>query len=606
MHPHRAAARRREAIWIGGLGVALAATTASMGTLPTTLLDFFGPGTQPTEINEYMLGGIECSSCHGGFNSVQEPFRPWAASMMGQAARDPVFHAALAVAESDAAFSGDLCLRCHAPSGWIEGRSVPTNGSALTGTDLQGVTCHTCHRMVDPVYVKGQSPPDDVKILAGLSSLPTSPHSGHYIIDPNDRRRAPFDLGTFSFHQWRVSPFHQSSTMCATCHDVSNPVYTRQPDGTYALNALNEPHPTGDVYDQFPVERTYSEWSRSAFAVAPVNMGGRFGGNKLEVSTCQDCHMPDATGKACSFGVTRNDLPVHHFNGGNTWVLQAVRNLYPDGDTFLSAASVSASVARAVDMLKRASDLSLSADSQTLTARIVNESGHKLPSGYPEGRRMWINVRFFDASGQLIVERGAYDSNTGTLSTSDTKVYEAKLGLDAAVSAVTGVPAGESFHFVLNNVWLKDNRIPPRGFTNAGFAAVQAAPVAHVYADGQHWDDTTYAIPPGARRADVRVYYQTTSREYIEFLRDKGGQAGQTAYDQWVLLGRSAPTEMDLGTIQLCDADCNRDGLLNLADFGCFQTKFALNDPAADCNRDGLLNLADFGCFQAKFAVGCP
>jgi hypothetical protein len=55
-----------------------------------------------------------------------------------------------------------------------------------------------------------------------------------------------------------------------------------------------------------------------------------------------------------------------------------------------------------------------------------------------------------------------------------------------------------------------------------------------------------------------------------------------------------------------CYADCNGDGVLGLADFGCFQTKFALGDPYADCNGDGVLGLADFGCFQTKFALGCP
>lgn len=55
-----------------------------------------------------------------------------------------------------------------------------------------------------------------------------------------------------------------------------------------------------------------------------------------------------------------------------------------------------------------------------------------------------------------------------------------------------------------------------------------------------------------------------------------------------------------------CYADCNGDSLLSLADFGCFQTKFALGDPYADCNQDGGLDLADFGCFQSGFAIGCP
>ena len=55
-----------------------------------------------------------------------------------------------------------------------------------------------------------------------------------------------------------------------------------------------------------------------------------------------------------------------------------------------------------------------------------------------------------------------------------------------------------------------------------------------------------------------------------------------------------------------CYADCNADGTLNLSDFGCYQTKFALGDPEADCNEDGILNLSDFGCFQTRYALGCP
>jgi hypothetical protein len=55
-----------------------------------------------------------------------------------------------------------------------------------------------------------------------------------------------------------------------------------------------------------------------------------------------------------------------------------------------------------------------------------------------------------------------------------------------------------------------------------------------------------------------------------------------------------------------CYPDCNNDTILNLADFGCFQTKFALGDLYADCNGDSILNLSDFGCFQTKFALGCP
>ena len=55
-----------------------------------------------------------------------------------------------------------------------------------------------------------------------------------------------------------------------------------------------------------------------------------------------------------------------------------------------------------------------------------------------------------------------------------------------------------------------------------------------------------------------------------------------------------------------CYPDCNTDGALTVADFGCFQTKFVIGDPYADCNGDGVRTVADFGCFQTRFVVGCP
>jgi hypothetical protein len=58
-------------------------------------------------------------------------------------------------------------------------------------------------------------------------------------------------------------------------------------------------------------------------------------------------------------------------------------------------------------------------------------------------------------------------------------------------------------------------------------------------------------------------------------------------------------------TLTICYPDCNCDGQLNLADFGCFQVKFIFADLYADCNGDGIVNLADFGCFQVRYGLGC-
>lgn len=601
------------------IGGALAGIVAlAPAQAPTTLDDFFMPGTQPGGLSVAVQSWSQCNQCHGGYDFVHEPHRPWISSPMGQTARDPLFAAAMTIANQDASFAGDLCLRCHTPGGWLAGRSTPTDGSALLAIDMEGVNCNFCHRMVDPWQSTPINPSEDLAILANLAHMPVNPHSGQFVMDPQDRRRGPFDLDNFNSHAWRQSSFYADSSYCATCHDVSNPAFSRQPDGTYALNALGTPHPTQSKYDMFPVERTYSEWEQSAFAQGPINMGGRFGGNLAAVSSCQDCHMPDGTGRGCnrSSRPIRSNLPKHEFNGGNTWIVPAVRLLYPDSVTGLDAASVSASVDRAVQMLQAASDLELWQDGSLLYARVINQGGHKLPTGYPEGRRVWVNVRFFDQGGAMIDERGAYDDATATLDTSNTIVYEAKIGVDEAISAATGIPVGPSFHFAVNNVWYKDNRIPPRGFTNAGFESVQAAPVAHDYEDGQYWDDSAHPIPSGATRAEVRVFYQLASKEYIEFLRDENrtDNTGQVLHDVWVATGRSAPVLMDFASITLAaSGGCNLAdlvppfGVLDLADINAFIMGFIAQDPIADLAPPfGVLDLGDINAFIADFMSGCP
>ena len=52
------------------------------------------------------------------------------------------------VANDDRPNLTDLCLRCHAPMAWLNGRSEPGDGSQLIPEDLESVTCDICHRMV--------------------------------------------------------------------------------------------------------------------------------------------------------------------------------------------------------------------------------------------------------------------------------------------------------------------------------------------------------------------------------------------------------------------------------------------------------------------------
>jgi PKD repeat protein len=524
------------------------------------------PGSQPGQ-----SGNIEhpdkCDNCHGGYNPDTEPAFNWRGSMMAQAARDPLFYACLAIANQDAPESGDLCIRCHSPDGWLMGRSVPTDGSALNNNDREGVQCDFCHKTVKPTalgvnpypgdqFYTGNTYPDDQNYLATLSTIPPTSANGMYIADSDNAKRGPF-VDAAARHQMYYSPFHKEAALCGTCHDVSNPAFSKQPDGEYMPNDFDTPAPDFNPYELFPIERTYSEWFNSEYNTPSGVYAPQFGGNKQYVSTCQDCHMRDVSGFGCNKkgAPQRDDLPLHDMTGGNTFIPELVKTLYPDE---IDQAALDAGVQRAHDMLTRATSMLLTVDEPVpgegylASVRIYNETGHKLPSGYPEGRRIWLNVVAYDAGGTPIQEYGAYNAATGELS-HDTKIYEIKPGLSDALASILQLDPGPSFHFAVNNKIFSDNRIPPRGFTNANFEMIQSPPINYSYADGQYWDDTEFSIPAAATQVVATLNYQTTTREYVEFLRDENqtNDWGNVLYDLWVANGKAAPVAMNSASFNI-------------------------------------------------------
>ena len=259
--------------------------------------------------------------------------------------------------------------------------------------------------------------------------------------------------------------------------------------------------------------------------------------------------MRDVTGYGCNTNLNagvplRSDLPLHDMTGGSTWLPLLLTNLYP-GE--VNSAAVQAGVARATQLLGNAADLAVGLSGSQFKVSVTNNTGHKLPTGYPEGRRIWLNVKFYNAATNLLGESGAYNPATGVLShDAQVKIYEVHPGLETNLANALGLPPGPSLHFVLNNRIYEDNRIPPRGFTNAAYEAFGGAPVGHSYADGQYWDDTLYSLPAGTVRAEARLYYQSTSKEFVEFLRDENvtNTKGQELYSLWSTNGKCPPTLM--------------------------------------------------------------
>jgi hypothetical protein len=246
--------------------------------------------------------------------------------------------------------------------------------------------------------------------------------------------------------------------------------------------------------------------------------------------------------------------------------------------------------------------MTLSLVDNQVRVRLLNRSGHKLPTGFPDGRRIWLNVQFLDCTDTLISELGAYDFETGTLTRSGTKVYEMVLGIQGAdYAASIGKPEGPTQHFILANTILKDNRIPPPGHSNVIAQQLQTQSVGAFYPNGIHWDDSVFAIPSGTRKVAVIAYYQVTSKEFIEHLRDDNvtDNKGQEVYDLWVANGRSAPVLLDYADMVVFrPEDTNQDGQINVQDLllvigawgGCPAPPFPC---PADINDDGLVNVVD-------------
>ena len=413
----------------------------------TAKAEVFLPGMQPREAGIEFAKIQQCKMCHSKTkNQNADPFFSWQSSMMSQAGRDPVFRASVTIANQDIKGVGEFCFRCHTPRGWLEGRSTPANGSKLNMEDMHGVSCDSCHRLIDPLGKESAKLTKDVPPGYGNAMM---------VADPANMVRGPYGDGKGAMpHETKKSRYHASSKLCATCHNISHPLYANdvKTDPPYSFGHL---------------ERTYSEWVLSDFAKR-----GREG-------TCQSCHYETVKGggQASRFGTLRRDYFVKHGPaGGSTWVQDAIWMLWDNEDTDRKALDTGKE--RAIEMLKKAASLDITfAKPDKAMLRLTNLTGHKLTSGYPEGRRMWLNIKFLNSAGKTIKETGKYGMKETTifgnkvkaptlLDPDSAKVYEIVPGMSPEQAKKYGKKPGKSFHFVLNDIIIKDNRIPPEGFNN--------------------------------------------------------------------------------------------------------------------------------------------
>jgi len=696
------------------------------------------PGTQPGSVTLTAPGN--CMNCHSGYDPAVEPGFNWQGSMMGQTARDPLFYACFTVAAQDSIWAlgnpnaADLCMRCHYPKGWLEGRSDPPNASLMTAADYDGVQCDFCHSMYNPFFEATHNDQregvdwvnywdetdtgvpssanaaagtydSDVLAAAGLScfngslffitNYPAGPFytehgAGAFFVTTADNaaKRASFTDAP-ARHSKLYSRYHKSKYFCQTCHDVSNPVFENMKVIAGNPN-IRLPSETKAPFRFSHVERTFSEFMLSDFG----QQGGSAGTNNYApgsfdtshtdnpLATCQDCHMRDRLGVACNKrdGILRpigsiehplSGQPVHTMTGGNMWITAILASIVNGSPNFSETNKVLLTQGPAVLTLDFSQGLNLNSDALLAAVdrahtnllwassinnfnydfttgecsfRIYNHTPHKLISGFPEGRRMFANVKMY-VGEEKVYEINPYDEDIGTLrglsgplagnspSLEAAEVYIDELVYEMhASSSITG--ESESFHFALSDGRYKDNRIPPRGFRIEEAAERICEPVWHgsvapdyftaaEYAGG--YDEHALDLPPGCDRVEVKLFYQITSREYVEFLRDeingneptllRNGVSGDPAYliqsDPWFSkikawgntiwslwvnnkeLPGAAPVMMSSATMQLNISDDDNDDIPAYWEIKYFGGP--TNATAhADSDNDGVTDYSEF------------
>ncbi len=491
----------------------------------------------------------------------------------------------------------DLCHRMYDPFHATTYNGTREGNDWLNYWDETNVSDTPSQAAADATYIQDVAEAATVSLFNGnaffdASSLPHSPNytesgSGQYYVSASGDKRASF-ADAAARHQMLYSRYHKSRYFCGTCHDVSNPALanlaldgTEPGDGTTVL-----PSEASSASSYFHVERTFSEFMLSAYGQQGGAPGmGPFAPTSFQTSDpnnlivrCQDCHMSDLVGKAANKnGVPErptdstehpnSGLPAHDMTGGNAWVTYVLASAVPGSSNHdpvneallsqgpaaltldltqgegLDPEALLVAVGRAkgqLDMAASIQEARYAGSTGVLSFRVQNQTAHKLISGFPEGRRMFVNIRAY-RDGELVYEVNPYDPNVGTLkglpgsyspdspALGVSEVYVDELVYEThPTSALTG--EAETFHFVLATGRYKDNRIPPKGFRIDEAAARHCEPVWHGHSEPNYftaeeyaggYDEVTLTIAPGAHEVQIRLYYQTTSREYIGFLRDE-------------------------------------------------------------------------------------
>ena len=503
------------------------------------------------------------------------PTTQWRHSMMAHAFDDPYFQAKVQeethLFPELAGFIEDKCLTCHSPMGRTNAHHTDTgltqDASCLlndgcyrldtASEDMharEGVSCTLCHQMQDVNLGSADS-------FSGNYSIASTTEANAFTIYGPYQNPFTNPMRNFSGYTPQFGNHMTGSSHCASCHTLYTPTLDVA-SGT----------PTGN---KFLEQGPYLEWQNSIYTT---------GANQEQ--QCQDCHMADPgpgvyasrisilpNGSVNQIWPERSPFATHSMVGGNTHVLQLLRD-YRDVlgiENSTTVAGFDEKIAQTRSLLETKTaqlaiaSIAIADNHMNIDVRVTNNTGHKLPSAYPS-RRVWLQLTVRNGNNQVIFESGAPDTN-GRISTDSKRLEPTCLAIakpqtfdssncyephrdvinDPSQVAIYETVLGDSnaniTHVLLHaNTYLKDNRIPPQGFTisQANLIEPQTVPAgvngdadfnAENNQEGSGSDTIHYRVSlagqNGPYNVEARLLYQAVQPAFVNSLHADAGKVNR-------------------------------------------------------------------------------
>ena len=473
-------------------------------------------GELPNLYNDLFAGSGVCLQCHNEqVNQQGESISivaDWRATMMANASKDPFWRAKVSheglVNPDHKEELENVCTRCHATAGH---ENAHYNGQELYSIEdvvsdplaLDGVQCTVCHQITESSLgqYSGAFEIGTDKLIWGPYEAPlTGPMINHTGYTP------------------QYSNHINDSRICGSCH-------------TLITNSVdNNGLPSGN---QFVEQSIYHEWLNSDFSEGEI--------------TCQTCHMPriDDEVKISSMPPwldPRTPFAQHHFAGANVFMLNILKDHGEELGVTATDVHFDSAIVRNHRMLQQNSlDLLLSETNRTtdtlfLKLNLTNQVGHKFPGGYPS-RRVFIEVLVKNENDQVIFHSGAMDEDHQLVDEDEDFEPHYNMINEENQVQIYEMVMGDINHEVTTvleraNFNLKDNRIPPTGFTTSHFSYDTIAIVGNAGTDvnfnkidgveGSGADIIYFHIPTNDNNGELsvtaKVHYKTVSAKWLEHM----------------------------------------------------------------------------------------